>query len=301
MSFEDYSIPILYNNFNENENEDIKENEKVIYMSKSDEENGDLEKNFSKIFYEKITQNEKDKISTNFITPMEENEDSKIEFNLNLNENNKIFETKEKNKFKILNKKPNRFMEKDALLRRNLTIFKKICINNINKKIKEIKELKNLKYNLKYPKIKLGSNKTEINNNFNKSLIEILNDENLNKEKEEFNIFFEKLKKIKYFESLDIYKILIEKLKKLYKTLYLDFIEDDEGLNIKKETSFNFEKFNLENKINETMNKKNEYKNIELNEYIKDFKKFIFNYIDYLNFENNYQKNQQLKKKKKMC
>jgi hypothetical protein len=81
----------------------------------------------------------------------------------------------------------------------------------------------------------------------------------------------------------------------------LDLIEDDDGLNIKKETSYNFEKFNLEKEIIITKNKKITYNNSELNEYLKDFKKFIFNYIDYLNFENNYQKNQQLKKKKKMC
>ena len=152
---------------------------------------------------------------------------------------------------------------------------------------------------LKNKKISFGSNKTEIFNNFNKTLIELLNDEKIYKEKEKFNLFFKKLKKIKFFESLDIYKILNEKIKILYKTLYLDFIEDDEGLNTKKETTYNFKKFNLEYLINETMNKKNNNNSIEFKEYLKDFKIFIFNYIQYLNVENKYQKNQQLKKKNK--
>ena len=152
---------------------------------------------------------------------------------------------------------------------------------------------------LKNKKISFGSNKTEIFNNFNKTLIELLNDEKIYKEKEKSNLFFKKLKKIKCFETLDIYKILNEKIKILYKTLYLDFIEDDEGLNIKKETTYNFKKFNLEYLINETMNKKNNNNSIEFKEYLKDFKIFIFNYIQYLNVENKYQKNQQLKKKNK--
>ncbi len=169
-----------------------------------------------------------------------------------------------------------------------MTIFKKRCIKNINEKIKEIKNLKEFK--LKNKKISLGLNKTKIYNKFNKSLIEILNDENIYKDKKEFNIFFNELKKIKCLEYLDIYKIFNEKLKILYKTLYLDFIEDDDGLNIKKETTYNFEKFNLEKEIKITMNKKIKYNNIELNEYLKDFKKFTFNFIDYLYNENKYQK-----------
>ena len=193
MSFDDYSFPFLYKNLNDSDNIDEKENENELSKIKSNEEGEEIEKNLSKIFYGKITQNEKDKISTNFITPEEEvedinilnndsnNKESYIEFNLNLSENKKKFENKEKKKFKILNKKPNRSSEKDAQLRRNLTIFKIICTKNINEKINEIKELKNIKYNIKNKKINLGSNKTEISNNFNKSLIEILSDENINK------------------------------------------------------------------------------------------------------------------------
>ena len=47
------------------------------------------------------------------------------------------------------------------------------------------------------------------------------------------------------------------------------------------------------------MNKKYNNNSIEFKEYLKDFKIFIFNYIQYLNVENKYQKNQQLKKKNK--
>ena len=300
MSNDDYSFPILF--AFEKENDEIKEIEPNLIKSTDEEE---LKKNVSKIFYDNSIKNEKENSSTNSITPEDDNKINKVN-DSNIKESNVFFfhndikiENKTEKKFKILNKKPKRFYENDAKLKRNLTIFKNIFTKNINEKIKEIKELKNLNFFLKNKKISFGSNKTEIFNNFNKTLIELLNDEKIYKEKEKFNLFFKRLKKIKFFESLDIYKILNEKIKILYKTLYLDFIEDDEGLNTKKETTYNFKKFNLEYLINETMNKKNNNNSIEFKEYLKDFKIFIFNYIQYLNVENKYQKNQQLKKKNK--
>ena len=300
MNNDDYSFPILYSFADEND--ETKEIEPNLLESNEEE----LDKNVSKIFYDKPIKNEKENSSTNYFTPEDENELNKLN-DSNIKESNVLFpeddfkfeNTKEK-KFKILNIKPKRCCEKDALLKRNLTIFKNVFTENINEKIQEIKELKNMNFFLKNKKISFGSNKTEISNNFNKTLIELLNDENINKENENFNLFFNKLKKIKNFESFDIYKILNEKIKILYKTLYLDFIEDDEGLNTKKETTYNFKKFNLEYLINETMNKKNNNNSIEFKEYLKDFKIFIFNYIQYLNVENKYQKNQQLKKKNKI-
>ena len=298
MSSEEYSLPILYSFADENE--ETKEIEPNLLESTEEE----LNKNVSKIFYDKPIKNEKENPSTNYFTPEDENELNKLndsnikESNVLFPEDDFIFENTKEKKFKILNIKPKRCCEKDALLKRNLTIFKNVFTENINEKIQEIKELKNMNFFLKDKKISFGSNKTEISNNFNKTLIELLNDENINKENEKFNLFFNKLKKIKNFESFDIYKILNEKIKILYKILYLDFIEDDDGLNIKKETSYNFKKFNLENLIITTKN--TEYKNdFEFKEYLKDFKIFIFNYIHYLNVENKYQKNQQLKKKNK--
>ena len=268
----------LFSNF-ENENEQPKEiltggdNE---CLDKIDKFYGEKEK----IDFVTTT----DDINDIYKVPQSNIKKSNIEFN----ENNIKFKSKKKKIFKILNEKRKRHSEKDAMLKKNMTIFKKIFIKNINEKIKEIKSLKEFK--LKNKKISLGLNKTKIYNKFNKSLFEILNDENIYKDKKEFNIFFNELKKIKCLEYLDIYKIFNEKLKILYKTLYLDFIEDDDGLNIKKETTYNFEKFNLEKEIKITMNKKIKYNNIELNEYLKDFKKFTFNFIDYLYNENKYQK-----------
>ena len=283
--------------FFENENEDEQQN-KIFRNTEGDEEC----LNFTDKFYEGFQKEKIEKISTTdeidddiYKVNQSNVKRSNKEFNF---ENNKKFENKKKKIFKTLNKKKKRNNEKDAKLKKNITIFKKILAKNINEKIEEIKNLK--RYKLKNKKISLGLTKTKICNNFNKSLIEILNDENIYKDKNEFNIFFNELKKIKYLEYLDIYKIFNQKLNILYKTLYLDFIEDDDGLNIKKETSYNFEKFNLEKEIIITKNKKITYNNSELNEYLKDFKKFIFNFIDYLNNENKYQKNQQLKTQEKI-
>ena len=283
--------------FFENENEDEQQN-KILRNTEGDEECS----NFTDKFYEGFQKEKIEKISTTdeidddiYKVNQSNVKRSNIEFNF---ENNKKFENKKKKIFKTLNKKKKRNNEKDAKLKKNITIFKKILAKNINEKIEEIKNLKGFK--LKNKKISLGLTKTKICNNFNESLIEILNDENIYKDKNEFNIFFNELKKIKYLEYLDIYKIFNQKLNILYKTLYLDLIEDDDGLNIKKETSYNFEKFNLEKEIKITMNKKIKYNNSELNEYLKDFKKFIFNFIDYLNNENKYQKNQQLKTQEKI-
>ena len=266
------------------------ENEQPNEILEKTEENKESSDEFDK-FYE-VFINEKieiitttDEIDDIYKVPPSNIKKSNIEFNF---ENNKKFKSKKKKIFKILNKKPKRNNEKDAKLKKNMTIFKKIITKNINEKINEIKNLK--KFKLKNKKISLGLNKTKIYNKFNKSLFEILNDENIYKDKKEFNIFFNELKKIKCLEYLGIYKIFNEKLKILYKTLYLDFIEDDDGLNTKKETTYNFEKFNLEKEIKITMNKKIKYNNIELNEYLKDFKKFTFNFIDYLYNENKYQK-----------
>ena len=281
----------------ENENEDEQQN-KILRNTEGDEECS----NFTDKFYEGFQKEKIEKISTTdeidddiYKVNQSNVKRSNKEFNF---ENNKKFENKKKKIFKTLNKKKKRNNEKDAKLKKNITIFKKILAKNINEKIEEIKNLK--RYKLKNKKISLGLTKTKICNNFNKSLIEILNDENIYKDKKEFNIFFNELKKIKYLEYLDIYKIFNQKLNILYKTLYLDLIEDDDGLNIKKETSYNFEKFNLEKEIIITKNKKITYNNSELNEYLKDFKKFIFNFIDYLNNENKYQKNQQLKTQEKI-
>ena len=283
--------------FFENENEDEQQN-KILRNTEGDEECS----NFTDKFYEGFQKEKIEKISTTdeidddiYKVNQSNVKRSNIEFNF---ENNKKFENKKKKIFKTLKTKKKRNNEKDAKLKKNITIFKKILAKNINEKIEEIKNLKG--YKLKNKKISLGLTKTKICNNFNKSLIEILNDENIYKDKNEFNIFFNELKKIKYLEYLDIYKIFNQKLNILYKTLYLDLIEDDDGLNIKKETSYNFEKFNLEKEIKITMNKKIKYNNSELNEYLKDFKKFIFNFIDYLNNENKYQKNQQLKTQEKI-
>ena len=273
--------------FSENDNEDEQQN-KILRNNEEYEECS----NFTDKFYEGFQKEKIEKISTTdeidvdiYKVNQSNVKRSNIEFNF---ENNKKFENKKKKIFKTLNKKKKRNNEKDAKLKKNITIFKKILAKNINEKIEEIKNLK--RYKLKNKKISLGLTKTKICNNFNKSLIEILNDENIYKDKNEFNIFFNELKKIKYLEYLDIYKIFNQKLNILYKTLYLDLIEDDDGLNIKKETSYNFEKFNLEKEIIITKNKKITYNNSELNEYLKDFKKFIFNFIDYLNNENKYQK-----------
>ena len=283
--------------FFENENEDEQQN-KILRNTEGDEECS----NFTDKFYEGFQKEKIEKISTTdeidddiYKVNQSNVKRSNIEFNF---ENNKKFENKKKKIFKTLKIKKKRNNEKDAKLKKNITIFKKILAKNINEKIEEIKNLK--RYKLKNKKISLGLTKTKICNNFNKSLIEILNDENIYKDKNEFNIFFNELKKIKYLEYLDIYKIFNQKLNILYKTLYLDLIEDDDGLNIKKETSYNFEKFNLEKEIKITMNKKIKYNNSELNEYLKDFKKFIFNFIDYLNNENKYQKNQQLQTQEKI-
>ena len=286
-----------FSSFSENDNEDEQQN-KILRNNEEYEECS----NFTDKFYEGFQKEKIEKISTTdeidddiYKVNQSNVKRSNIEFNF---ENNKKFENKKKKIFKTLNKKKKRNNEKDAKLKKNITIFKKILAKNINEKIEEIKNLK--RYKLKNKKISLGLTKTKICNNFNKSLIEILNDENIYKDKNEFNIFFNELKKIKYLEYLDIYKIFNQKLNILYKTLYLDLIEDDDGLNIKKETSYNFEKFNLEKEIIITKNKKITYNNSELNEYLKDFKKFIFNFIDYLNNENKYQKNQQLKTQEKI-
>ena len=269
----------LFSNF-ENENEQPKE----ILTKGNDECSDEIDKFYGGFIKEKIEiVTTTDEIDDIYKVPQSNIKKSNIEFN----ENNKKFKSKKKKIFKIFNPKRKRHSEKDAILKKNMTIFKKIITKNINEKIKEI-NLK--KFKLKNKKISLGLNKTKIYNKFNKSLMEILNDENIYKDKKEFNIFFNELKKIKCLEYLDIYKIFNEKLKILYKTLYLDFIEDDDGLNIKKETTYNFEKFNLEKEIKITMNKKIKYNNIELNEYLKDFKKFTFNFIDYLYNENKYQK-----------
>ena len=283
--------------FFENENEDEQQNT-ILRNSEGDEECS----NVTDKFYEGFQKEKIEKISTTdeidddiYKVNQSNVKRSNKEFNF---ENNKKFENKKKKIFKTLKIKKKRNNEKDAKLKKNITIFKKILAKNINEKIEEIKNLK--RYKLKNKKISLGLTKTKICNNFNKSLIEILNDENIYKDKNEFNIFFNELKKIKYLEYLDIYKIFNQKLNILYKTLYLDLIEDDDGLNIKKETSYNFEKFNLEKEIIITKNKKITYNNSELNEYLKDFKKFIFNFIDYLNNENKYQKNQQLKTQEKI-
>ena len=283
--------------FSENDNEDEQQN-KIFRNTEGDEEC----LNFTDKFYEGFQKEKIEKISTTdeidddiYKVNQSNVKRSNKEFNF---ENNKKFENKKKKIFKTLKIKKKRNNEKDAKLKKNITIFKKILAKNINEKIEEIKNLK--RYKLKNKKISLGLTKTKICNNFNKSLIEILNDENIYKDKNEFNIFFNELKKIKYLEYLDIYKIFNQKLNILYKTLYLDLIEDDDGLNIKKETSYNFEKFNLEKEIIITKNKKITYNNSELNEYLKDFKKFIFNFIDYLNNENKYQKNQQLKTQEKI-
>ena len=266
----------IFENENEQPNEILEKTEENISSDEFDKFYGETKK------IEIITTT--DEIDDIYKVPPSNIKKSNIEFNF---ENNKKFKSKKKKIFKILNKKPKRNNEKDAKLKKNMTIFKKIFTKNIN----EILEIKNLKkFKLKNKKISLGLNKTKIYNNFNKSLFEILNDENIYKDKKEFNIFFNELKKIKCLEYLDIYKIFNEKLNILYKTLYLDFIEDDDGLNIKKDTIYNFEKFNLEKEIKITMNKKIKYNNIELNEYLKDFKKFTFNFIDYLYNENKYQK-----------
>ena len=286
-----------FSSFSENDNEDEQQN-KILRNNEEYEECS----NFTDKFYEGFQKEKIEKISTTdeidddiYKVNQSNVKRSNKEFNF---ENNKKFENKKKKIFKTLKIKKKRNNEKDAKLKKNITIFKKILAKNINEKIEEIKNLK--RYKLKNKKISLGLTKTKICNNFNKSLIEILNDENIYKDKNEFNIFFNELKKIKYLEYLDIYKIFNQKLNILYKTLYLDLIEDDDGLNIKKETSYNFEKFNLEKEIIITKNKKITYNNSELNEYLKDFKKFIFNFIDYLNNENKYQKNQQLKTQEKI-
>ena len=209
MNNDDYSFPILF--AFAKENDEIKEIEPNLIKSTDEEE---LKKNVSKIFYDNSIKNEKENSSTNSITPEDDNKINKVNES-NIKESNVFFfqndikiENKAEKKFKILNKKPKRFYENDAKLKRNLTIFKNIFTKNINEKIKEIRELKNLNFFLKNKKISFGTNKTEIFNNFNKTLIELLNDEKIYKEKEKFNLFFKRLKKIKFFESLDIYKIL---------------------------------------------------------------------------------------------
>ena len=161
MSNDDYSFPILF--AFEKENDEIKEIEPNLIKSIDEEE---LKKNVSKIFYDNSIKNEKENSSTNSITPEDDNKINKVN-DSNIKESNVFFfhndikiENKTEKKFKILNKKPKRFYENDAKLKRNLTIFKNIFTKNINEKIKEIKELKNLNFFLKNKKISFGSNKT---------------------------------------------------------------------------------------------------------------------------------------------
>jgi hypothetical protein len=203
-----------------------------------------------------------------------------------------------KEKFKILEEKPKRYTENDSKLKRNVTMFKKKIIGEINKNLNKngLKELKLV------DTINLGQSKTEIWQNFNKSFNDIFNDEKNIKYLEFYNKIYEKLKQINNSDSKKILEILNEKILIIYETLYLDLIEDHDGLNKNlNKYSNNFEKFNFEKFVCETMSKDNKknLKDDELKKYLKDFKKFAFNYVNYLKVENKYQLNQQLQKKRK--
>ncbi len=123
----------LFSNF---ENE--KEQPKVI-LTESDKECSDkIEKFYGGFIKEKIEIiTTTDEIDDIYKEPHSNIKKSNIEFN----ENNKKFKSKKKKLFKILNKKRKRHSEKDAILKKNMTIFKKIFTKNIN----EILEIKNLK------------------------------------------------------------------------------------------------------------------------------------------------------------
>ena len=120
MSSEEYSLPILYSFADENE--ETKEIEPNLLESTEEE----LNKNVSKIFYDKPIKNEKENSSTNYFTPEDENELNKLndsnikESNVLFPEDDFIFENTKEKKFKILNIKPKRCCEKDALLKRFL-------------------------------------------------------------------------------------------------------------------------------------------------------------------------------------